>query len=215
MSDLRVVASVTPTRHTSDGNWINARGLRDGSIVMADLLMALAAEGRVFAANQGTVTTPIATAATTAIVAARPMAWVRVPDATAIIPIYQSLVVESTGATTQGEIAMGFTQNDVGNGTSTAGGTPVNLNAANTITSNCTTRRLATADVTAETNLVELTRYSFAASAVDQRFVWNVLDSGVFPILRGGATWLNYIGGNAVNFYITQVWAELPENFFS
>lgn len=208
-------AYVTPTRVTSDGQTVEERGLRDGSAVYAHRMQALGMEGRIFAAMQGSVTTPIATAATTAIAAQRPMAWVRVPDGTVIYPLYMSLVVESTGATTQGEIAMAITQNDVGNGTSTAGPTPVSLNSATPISSNCTARRLATADVTAETNLVEITRYSFAASAVDQRYVWNVTDGLIFPVLRGPATWLVYIGGNAVNFFINMVWAEEPENFIS
>ena len=204
------VGAKTPGRHTADGSQLGIRALREGSISVADFLVGAGYEGRIFGVNAGSVGTPIASAATTAIAAQRPMAWVRVPDGTLIIPLYASIVVESTGATTQGEIAMATSQNDVGNGTSTAI-TPVSLNAAAPKTTNCTARRSSTGDCTAETNLHEVTRWSFAASAVDQRFTWTFKDSGVPLILRGAASWLVYIGGNAVNSFTSLIWVELPE----
>lgn len=205
------VSAKTPQRHTADGGYLGLRMLREGSISVADFLMACSIEGRIVSSNVGSVTTPVATAATTAITAQRPMHWVRVPDGTVIIPVYASIVVESQGATTQGEISMEVAQNDVGNGTSTAV-TPVALNTAVPFTTACTSRRSSTGDCTAETNLAQITRWSFAASAVDQRFTWSTKDSSVFPILRGAASWLLYIGGNAVQFFSTLVWAELSED---
>ena len=169
-------------------------------------------EGRLFGCHFGSVTTPVATAATTAITARRPMAWARFPTGTLIIPVSVRIVVEATGATTQGEISLCSTTNDVGAGTSTAGTSgALNKNPGSTVTSNVTTFQLATADVTLETGLLEHARFSFAASAVNQQFNWP--DQNIdLPYLRGPASWLLYIGGNAVNFYAQFTWAEYPED---
>src|SRR3990167_1566815 len=218
MSDIRANVKNTSVGRASSGvgSYAALRMTPDGALYTADASLSAALEGRTFAAMQGSVTTPIATAATTAIAAQRPMAWVRVPDGTMIVPLWLSILVESTGITTQGEIAVAKTDNDVGNCTSTAGPTPIALNSASgLVTSNCTVRRLATGDVTAETNLVEYIRFSFAASAVNQHYVWSAKETGLYLPLRGGASWLVYIGGNAVNFYITQVWAEFSEADYS
>ena len=92
-----------------------------GAAYMADFAMLAALQGKLFGCHWGTVTTPLATPATTAIVAARPQAWIRVPDGTVIIPLNLEITVESTGITTQGEISVAIAQNDVGIGTSAAG----------------------------------------------------------------------------------------------
>ena len=172
-----------------------------------------AREGKLFGCHFGTVTTPIATPATTAIVARRPQAWLRIPAATVIIPVSVRIVVEAAGATTQGEISLVSTTNDVGAGTSSAGTSAViNKNTDSTNTSACTPLMLATADVTLETGLLEHARFSFAASAVNQTFNWPDPGSDAdLPFLRGDASWLLYIGGNAVNFYAQMSWVEYLE----
>lgn len=170
-------------------------------------------EGRLFGCHFGTVTTPIATPATTAITARRPQAWLRIPAATLVVPVSVRIVIEASGATTQGEIALCSTTNDVGAGTSTAGTSAViNKNTDSANVSACTPLMLATADVAVETGLLEHARFSWAASAVNQHFNWP--DPGSMndiPFLRGDASWLLYIGGNAVNFYATFSWAEYDE----
>lgn len=196
----------------ADGSHAMQRMLSGGEAIVEERLLALGIEGKLFGAHFGTVTTPLVTAATTAIVATSPQAWIRVPDGTLIIPLSAELVVEATGITTQGEISIATAKNDVGNGTSAAGTSgPINLNTAETGVGNCTARQLATAAVTAETSLLELKRFSFAVSAVNQEFAWRAANNRVYPILRGPASWLIYIGGNAVNFFAQLVWAELPE----
>lgn len=168
-------------------------------------------EGRAFRAWMGTVTTPAATPATTAITARRPQAWIRVPAGTLIIPTSVRLTIESCGATTQGEAVLASTSNDVGNGTSSAAdGAPTNRNADSTNASLCTARQLATGDVTLETGYIEHARFSWAASAVNQMFTWPVNPDDL-PYLRGDASWLLYIGGNAVNFFAQFSWAEYDE----
>ena len=73
----------------------------------------------------------------------------------------------------------------------------------------CLPRQLGTA-TTAPTNPIELDRFGFAASAVNQKFVWDARTQGVYPVVRGLGTWAIYVGGNAVNLFIQMVWLELP-----
>lgn len=168
-------------------------------------------EGRLFGCHFGSLTTPVATAATTAIAARRPMAWARFATGTLMIPVSVRIVVEAAGATTQGEISLCSTTNDVGAGTSTAGTSgALNTNPGSSLTSGVTTFQLATGDVTLETGLIEHARFSFAASAVNLSFNWPDSVNDI-PYLRGPASWLLYIGGNAVNFYAQFKWAEYDE----
>lgn len=170
-------------------------------------------EGRLFGCHFGTVTTPLATPATTAITAARPQAWLRIPNGTLIIPTSVHLIIEAAGATTQGEVSICSTTNDVGNGTSSAGTSgALNKNTGSSLASACTPRQLATGDVTAETGLLEHKRFSFGASAVNVAQDWPILGNEEdLPVLRGPASWLVYIGGNAVNFYAQFSWVEYDE----
>ena len=168
-------------------------------------------DGRLFGCGFGILTTPAATPATTAITARRPQAWLRIPDGTLVIPVSIRLLIEATGATTQGEASIVSTTNDVGDGTSAAASiSPANKNTGSAIASACTARQLATADVTLETGIMEHHRFSFAASAVNQQFNWPAAGEE-YPVLRGPATWALYIGGNAVNFYAQFAWVEYGE----
>ena len=214
MSDLRIFnQNLTVGRNNG---WRALRGTSDGALYVADYALSASIEGRVMGCHFGTLTTPLATAATTAITTLRPQAWVRIPDGTVIIPLAVDVLVESTGITTQGEISIAMCIVDPGDGTAAAGTLqPVSLNAAAPVTSNCTTRQLATGDITAETGLRELKRFSFAASAVNQDFTWNAAQTLVVPVLRGPAGLLVYIGGNAVNFFAQMQWIELAESAVS
>ena len=192
--------------------WGALRMTQDGALYVAQYALAASIEGRLMGCHFGTLTTPLSTAATTAITTLRPMAWARILDGTTIIPLAVNIIVEANGATTQGEISICSTTVDPGNGTSTAGTQqPVGLNTALPVTSAVVTRHLATGDITAETGLLELKRFSFAASAVNQDFTWNAMQSAVVPILRGPAGLLVYIGGNAVSFYCQMQFIELAE----
>ena len=137
------------------------------------------------------------------------MAWLRAPATVAILPLFCGITVESTGITTQGEIAIAIAHNDVGNGTSSAatlGATPMNPRVSTG--SGVTARQLSTGDCTAETNYSELKRFSFAASAVNQDYNWYPTEW--LPPLAGPASFLVYIGGNAVNFFCQMIWIERP-----
>ncbi len=214
MSDLRGYNNnLAPARNSG---WIAARATQDGTLYAANYALAAAIEGRAFGCHWGTLTTPLTTPATQAITTGLPQAILRVPDGTVVIPLAVKIIIESCGATTQGEIAIGICSNDVGNGTSTAGtSTPSSLNTAAPVTSGCTQRQLVTTIGTAESGLLELKRFSFAASAVNQVFDWIPSQEGIAAVLRGAATLLIYIGGNAVVFYAQAQWIELPETAVS
>ena len=215
MSDIRAWVQNQSVGRAGTGTFGGLRMTPDGALYVADLNLSAAIEGRLFGANMGSVTTPAATAATTAITNTIASAWVRVPDGTAIVPVYARVVVESNGITTQGEASILIAQNDIGAGSgaaATAG--PVSLNTAVPLTSNCTPQQIATAS-TAPTSPVELARFSFAASAVDQIFEWKARTLGTFPVVRGAGSWAIYIGGNAVNFFAQMIWAEFPEGTLS
>jgi len=212
MSDLRGFTIISPGA-AADNTWVGAHSDKFGNLYSLPAELGLTMDGRLYGAHFGTVTTPIATQATTALAATRPQAWLRVADGTAIVPLSVNIVVEATGATTQGEISIAICQNDVGNGTSAAGTSgPISLNTAVPRASAVLARQLATAAVTAETNLLELKRFSFAASAVNQDFSWNARSLVIPLVLRGPASFLVYVGGNAVNFYAQMQWMEFSES---
>lgn len=180
---------------------------------LSELLDRAAVEGRIFGAHMGQTTTPLATAATTALGLTIPHAWIRVPNGTVIIPLQASLTLETVGATTQGEASLVVAANDVGDGTSSAADRgPQNLNPGSSVVSLCTARQLATAAVTTPTTPVEIRRFSCAASAVNQQFDWPDGDNSWRFMLRGPASWLLYLGGNVINYYAQMQWAEFLES---
>ncbi len=209
MSQFYGVPNIDPNK-ASDAGLVAIHTDRQGNLIVENANNNKAVAGKMFVANFGSVTTPLATAATTAITARRPMAWIRVPAETGIIPVRTTIVVESAGATTQGEISVCQASNDVGDGTSTAsvlGARQLNTRLGTTA-GDCTPRHLSTGDCTLEVDLRELDRFSFAASAVNQKFVYRPQNDGLFSVLHGDASWLVYIGGNAVNFFGQMVWIE-------
>lgn len=216
MSDLRaLIQNLSVGRHGSSAAPNSLRMTPDGALYTAPYPLSAAVEGNVFGMNAGTVTTPLSTAATTALANTTPHAWVRVPDGTVIIPLYASITVETSGITTQGEASIVIAQNDIGNGTSSAGTGPVSFNTAAPVTSACTVRALATGATTAPTNPLELARFSFAASTVNTNFTWTGGEHGYWPIVRGAGSWAIYLGGNAVGYFAQMIWVELSESGLS
>ena len=214
MAEVRGYVENLSVGRAGTGTFRALRSTPDGALFIADANLAASFEGRLFGANMGVVTTPVTTAATTAITNTIAHAWVRVPALTAIVPVYCRVVVESSGATTQGEGSVIIAQNDIGVTGAVAVAGPISLNTAAPVTSNCLPRQLGTA-TTAPTNPIELTRFSFAASAVNQHFEWNARELGIYPVVRGAGTWAIYLGGNAVVYYAQMIWAEFPEGTLS
>ena len=199
------------TRATADGVGTKAmRGLRDGSLSMADFLEVMIMEGRGYVANMGSVTTPLTFLATAA---NRPDAWLRVPSGTAILPLAVETILESAAGTAT-EIDIRMAQNDIGNGTSSAATVgPLPLRSDAPRTSNVTPRQLATGDTTAETNPVSLHRRCFplaqATGLVPYEDFWTPRP---MAILVGPATLEVFIAGttNQATGFVLFRWLELP-----
>lgn len=174
--------------------------------------VASAMEGRVFAANFGKDTTPIDWAKT-AYDEDQPQAVLRVPSSIVVVPLFVGVTLEDSAGTNT-EMILGMSQNDIGNGTSTAATIgPVQLHGANNRTSNAVPRQEYTANSTALTNKIELLRrvYAFVDATTDpfKEFLWSYLTHPV-PILKGPASlilWIDGTGTSAQGF-AQMVWAE-------
>lgn len=216
MSDMRYIPDVTPQRQTSDtDNWAAWRGTRDGAPSVIDWATARSMEGRVFGANMGSLTTPL-----TFLVygANRPDAWLRVPDATAIIPLYVNVALEDA-AGTDTEIFIIVAANDIGNGTSTAATAgPVSWRTDAPVTSAVTARHLATADTTAATTPIEVFRTTYGSAEGTGNDARNVLWAPrVPPVLMGPASLIVYVAATTTQAtgFVQFAWVEVPENMFS
>lgn len=91
MSDIRLIASTTPTRRTADGQYLDVRGARDGSMVIMDWKQALALEGRLYLVQLGTEDAPIAS--TTSIDDQLVWAVVDVPSGTTVLPVFAQVAI--------------------------------------------------------------------------------------------------------------------------
>lgn len=101
--DLRVKTGLrAPDRKTADGVFAYARGLRDGSLSVADFILTASLEGRIRIVNNGTVTTPITFGAGT-IATTAPDFDLIVPSGVLAIPVSIQLYMEAFGSNAQFE----------------------------------------------------------------------------------------------------------------
>lgn len=215
MADLKALRVVrTPQRDTSDasGNYGDVRANRIGDLYVVEYMEDLAAQGRIFSANMGTVTTPLTFLVTAA---NRPDAWIRVPSGTTILPIKANVVLESAAGTVT-EIDVRIAQNDIGNGTSSAADVAPRTHRTDALLpSNCTARQLATGDTTAETNPLSIYRRTYARAdeaGIDFRGIEVSRAMMGYPVLVGAATWEIFIAGTGTQAtgYVVLTWAEIP-----
>ncbi len=219
MSDSKILPRVkNPSRNTSDSDAMTYwRGTRDGVAFTADYFESLAMQGRIFTASMGSVTTAL-----TFVVSAanRPDAWIRVPTATAILPIRCNVILESAAGTVT-EIDVRICQNDIGNGTSaaaTAG--PLSMRTDSPVSSLCTARQLASADTTAETNPISIYRRTYARAdeaGIDWRGIEATRAMMGYPLLIGAATWEVFIAATSTQAtgFVVMTWAEVPASDFT
>lgn len=215
--DMRLVAGRTPTRITDDDRWHAVRGLRDGSVITADLILALALEGRVYSANVGSAQTPVSFAKT-AYDADQPQLVIDVPANTAIIPLHARLALQDSAGTDNiwHHIA---TDVNVGAGTSTEV-TPVNHNTEGG-SPNSSAFSLYTGNGTDPTTGTERYLghevYAFADATTDpiKVFNWDWRDNP--GTIVGAGAWVHYVVGTttAPAGYAVATWAELPASFVS
>lgn len=216
ISDIYGLASVTPARATSDDARLRLRVARGGELYIADYFESLAAEGRIFGANMGTVTTPITFLATAA---NRPDAWLRVPSGTTILPLGVNIAFDAMAGTAN-EIDIRSAENDIGDGTSSAASILARRHRTDGgITSAVVARQLATGDTTAETNPLSLFRHTAVSvgTAIDTAVLHVNREMLGYPVLVGPASLILYVASTTTQAtgFVVFTWAEVPSTVFT
>ncbi len=216
--------SSSVSRQSKDNQWIALRALRDGSMSFADFRLVCAMEGRVFAANVGTATTPITFGGGATITTTAPDFDLSCPPGTLVIPLGVRIYCEAFGSSAQMECMV--SSGTLGAVAAATAVTPTNLRADAPYTSGCTVRRTSSGATYQTTNVTEhmhdgaqftitKTAGSATASAGDQYlFKWMpLMEEGVPPILysTAGISRFNvFVAGQAPTGFITVKWIELP-----
>lgn len=219
MSDIRLVGSTTPTRKTSDDNFIGARGLRDGSLVIADFRQALAMEGRAFMMQIGTEDAPVAS--TTAIDDQLVWMVLDVPSGTTVMPYWGQAVV---GTWTTSTLLNYMIEIDNAQARYTSGGTaftPLNLRTDAPISSNCSAyvgTDITTAAKTASGSL-EVYRESIEVNSGNAGDYWPKMEyaPATMPVVIGPASICVHFGATTadVTAYGNLFWFEVPTSSIS
>lgn len=229
MADLRVKTGASSVdRATEDRAWLAARGLRDGTISVADFLAVMALEGRCFMANAGSGTAPFSGGG--AYVNTAPDVDMSVPAGTLVIPYDITVKFEAYGTDLLTETVAAVGVGGVIAPTSATAVTPKNLRLDAPYTSGCTIVSDGTGATYMTSNVVEFMRdgHRFAvtksassatASAMDQElYHWSALQTGVYPIMYNASsiTRLNvFASSQAPTLFINVAYVELPGNFLS
>ncbi len=155
MADLKIKGQTTGKSREANGNMIFVTGTRDGAIYTMDYILAAALEGRLFHTQVGTVTTPLATHATTATL--QPELVIDVPSGTAIIPVEIAVYLETFAGALADVVAMTSTALR-GAGASTAG-SALSTRTDRAVTSGCSIYHTYTGNAVAVAGTVEFWRY--------------------------------------------------------
>lgn len=193
MADLRVKTGLRqPDRKTADGILAYVRGLRDGSISVADFIMASNMEGRGFVVNNGTVTTPITFGAGT-IATTAPDFDLSVPAGVLVIPVSIQVYMEAYGSSAQFECMAAAGGGGVIGASAVL--TPVSTRVDATVGTQCSARGPNTSTTYMTKNVNEFwrdgaqfaitkTAGSATAAATDpNKFEWRYTDDMLPPIL--------------------------------
>lgn len=217
--DIRVESQEADPSRKADGTMRPARATADGSLFVADWLMAHLLDGRLFSVNVGTGTTPVASAG--AWVATTPDLHLQIPTNVEIIPVSLSVSIDSLVDDQDLEI-VAATSN--GRDASPTGGTTqtiLNRNQTHSRGSRC----IAQSDVTAITTPVTDRDYfefwrqmaTLGAAPVAAQseegqpttFKWSYVDGPLAA--TGAAELLLWVAGGATfNYFATLTWVELP-----
>ena len=220
MSVIEYITNITPDTATADDVYQKVQGTRDGAVWTADWVLARCAEGRVFCANSGTVTTPV-TFGAGVIDEDEFDLHIAVPSGTTIGILSVDVVFEVVGTVALLEVmAKTGTGSTVGAGTAI---TPRNLRSDTPYTSNCTVTAAATVSSGVEITGAEFFRnclgktVTMATAGVNmasqpRKFTWNHKDAGYIPIVVGatGAACGVFAGAQAGQGFITVVYVEVP-----
>ena len=223
MSDLRIKREVSSvTRYTDDDQWMNLRGTRDGAMVSADWLTAMALEGRCFGCNTGTGTSP--DTFNPAYTDGQQDLYLPVPSGTTIIPVFIEVCFEDTGsADVMDVVAVASSTYDDAT-TEHSNPTVYNMRMDAPHTSAITAMAVISSGGTAclAGNFIEFWR-GVAGKAEDAftghatptnelvtRTAWNVKDSLVPPVIVGEGSLSVYASSQAGIGFITAIWVEVP-----
>jgi len=221
MSDFRAFAAQTTVSRTTDGRFVGARSLRDGSMFHAPWELALVMEGKVYGANAGVITTGIAGHATAD--GDQPEIAIRAAaDTLVILPLYLEAGTQSF-ETTLGihSVFWAMSPTDVGNGTST-GFTPVQLNLSSANAAAAVCRTAYTGNGAADPLTTTWYEFGRAAGNFDSdaatsgilglRMCWSTKNDAAIPILARTGCITGYgEGGTTANFFFTAKWAEFTQ----
>lgn len=219
MANLLMVPRVTPDAAAADGSYKAVQGYRDGTISTTDFLQRMVMAGNAYAANAGSASTPLTCLTTWTV--NRPEFVLRNPaGSTAIIPVSLTIAREvSTGTINEWTIVQ--TQNDIGNGTSSAATLgPINLRSDRGNTAVGVPRQHYTADATTATNPIELWRtgqeLATAAGAFDapDPLTWN---PSIKPLLMPNSSLEIYTESTttAQQVFLTLIWIETPASYWT
>ncbi len=223
MSDLRIRRQVSAvTRGTDDDKWMNLRGTRDGAMISADWLTAMALEGRCFGVNSGTDTQAVTHNPVYA--ATEPDMLITVPSNTTIIPVMIQVNLEDTSTAAVLDIMAVATS--VYDATTTDTDLTIynmRMDAPNTSLCQAVATVTSTSAATPLSgNYIEFWRGAagFAEDAFGgnatptnelvTRTAWNIKDSLVPPVIVGQGALYIYISGTKGIGFITAIWVEVP-----
>ena len=197
---------------------IDAKGLLDGTMSVADLISFLSLEGRIFTANVGSATTPI-TFGAGGLNTAEFDLHVLVPAGTRIIPLELYVSFDVFGTALLVEVVM-----TSGKGSTAGAGTAVTPVSSNTnigLGSACTLTRKCTATsgvfMTSEVKEIfhasrqlAITIETVAQVREQEAFRWYAKDSGILDVVGPSAQLAIFAASNAGEGFITLKYAEIP-----
>ena len=213
-----VAKQTTAVDRVSEGVTRGLRMLRDGTIGIADFIALLSLEGRVFTANVGFATTPVAFNAT--LTTTTFDLHVAVPSSVYIIPLELMVAYEVYGTTALQETVMQSGSGSVVGTTNTAV-TPISSNVSTGIASLCTIKQIANAGTALTTNIKELFRDTqqkvvTLATVTDIRDAapyvkrWFAMQSGCLDIVGPSQQLVVWASAQAGQGYIMLKYAEIP-----
>lgn len=221
MADLRFNSQTNSPSITTEGAYRLANGTRDGALFTAPWYLQMAMEGRVFAVNVGTGTTP--TTFNAAFAVAEQDLFVHVPSGTCIIPVYIGVQFEDTGTALALDVMAVASSTGDAAVTGTAK-TIYNVRTDAPRSSNCTATAVVTA---AGTDTLAGTFYEFwrpyagfgedafngSTGWINNRIhgaEWTVAQAGVPPIIANGGSLSVTASGQAGIGFIQAMWIEVP-----
>ena len=204
----------------SEGDDVYLRGLRDGTILTAEWIMAQTIRGRLMCAQAGLLSTAISWTATATNDQTKPAVFIDVPSGTTIFPLEINLYMEAFGTNAQFEC-----EAVTGTGGVSAGGTAVtitNMRSDAPYKSNCT----ATSDITGGTActanvnafwrsgkqfaITKTAESATVASWDPNQFIWRYTDGLYCPIVVGHGQLMVTQGSQAGTGFCKVIFIEVP-----